>query len=128
MRLAMPRALRGTVSDIRHALRRRLSQFPTDSPAGSEHDVVERTLIGPRVVFAADLEARRVGEHAPNLFRARRRVPVPAPTVPGGEFHRKGRPACAWRGRKPERQPARGSDDDDVVIQDPGYLGRLFEA
>ena len=29
-----------------------------DSPAGSNHDVVERTLIGPGVVFAADLTAR----------------------------------------------------------------------
>ena len=46
--------------------------------AGSEHDVVERTLIGPGVVFAANLEARRVGEHAVNLFLAGRRVPVPA--------------------------------------------------
>jgi hypothetical protein len=50
-----------------------------DSPAGSDHHVVERTLIGSGVVFAADLEARRVGQHAPNLFLAGRRAPVPTP-------------------------------------------------
>ena len=91
----------------------------TDSPAGSDHDVVKRTLIGSGVVFAADLEARRVGQHAPNLFLAGRRAPVPAPPGPGREFHRERRPVRAGRRRKPERQPSRGSHNDDVVIQGP---------
>ena len=58
-----------------------------DSPAGSEHDVVERALIGSGVVLAADFEARRIGEHAMDLFLGRSRVPVPAPPGRGRELH-----------------------------------------
>jgi|SRR6476619_6130125 hypothetical protein len=58
----------------------------TDSPAGSEHDVVESALIGSGVVLAADFEARRIGEHAMDLFLGRSRVPVPAPPGRGREL------------------------------------------
>ena len=50
------------------------------------------------------------------------------PTGAGGEFHREGRPARAGRGGKAERQPPRGAQNDDLVIQEPQFVGRLFEA
>jgi hypothetical protein len=102
--------------------RGRQHRRPPDGTEGarSDDDVVECALIRSGVVLAADLEIRRIGEHAVDLFLGRWRVPVPAPPGRGRELHREGRPVGAGRRAEPVREPACGSHDDHVVIEDAG--------
>jgi hypothetical protein len=124
-----PRKARLDVTELNtDAGRRDAASRSGVSPAGSKAHTVECAFIGSGLVFAADLEARRVGEHASDLGLTGRRVPVPAPAGRCRECHRERRPARTRRRREAVREPARGSHDDDVVLQYAGLIGRLLEA